>query len=67
MTHRTVAASQEDRQFLDSISLAEMVEQQRSREGEQAPPDFAARIGGAGIPDLDAAAIRLDGTRVTNT
>ena len=57
-------------EFLDSISLAEMVEQQRSREVKQAPRQISVlreHRAALEFPTSTLQPIRLDGTRVTNT
>jgi Rrf2 family iron-sulfur cluster assembly transcriptional regulator len=57
-------------EFLDSISLAEMVEQQRSREVKQAPRQISVlreHRAALEFPTSTLQPIRVDGTRVTNT
>ncbi len=57
-------------EFLDSISLADMVEQQRSREVKQAPRQISVlreHRAALEFPTSTLQPIRLDGTRVTNT
>jgi Rrf2 family iron-sulfur cluster assembly transcriptional regulator len=57
-------------EFLDSISLAEMVEQQRSREVKQAPRQISVlreHRAALEFPTSTLQPIRVDGTRLTNT
>ena len=56
-------------EFLDSVTLAEMVDQQRSRETRQAPRQISVRRehrAALEFPTSTLQPIRLDGTRLTN-
>jgi Rrf2 family iron-sulfur cluster assembly transcriptional regulator len=56
-------------EFLDSVSLAEMVDQQRSRETRQAPRQISVlreHRAALEFPTSTLQPIRLDGTRLTN-
>lgn len=56
-------------EFLDSVSLAEMVDQQRSRETRQAPRQISVlreHRAALEFPTSTLQTIRVDGTRVTN-
>ena len=57
-------------EFLDSVSLAEMVEQQRSRETRQAPRQISVlreHRAALEFPTSTLQPIRVDGTRSTNS
>ncbi len=57
-------------EFLDSVSLAEMVEQQRSRETVQAPKQISVlreHRAALEFPTSTLQPIRVDGTRVTTS
>ena len=56
-------------EFLDSVSLAEMVDQQRSRETRQAPRQISVlreHRAALEFPTSTLQPIRVDGTRLTN-
>lgn len=56
-------------EFLDSVTLAEMVDQQRSRETRQAPRQISVlreHRAALEFPTSTLQPIRLDGTRLTN-
>ena len=56
-------------EFLDSVTLAEMVDQQRSRETRQAPRQISVlreHRAALEFPTSTLQTIRVDGTRVTN-
>ena len=57
-------------EFLDSVTLANMVEQQRSRETRQAPRQISVlreHRAALEFPTSTLQPIRVDGTRLTNT
>jgi Rrf2 family iron-sulfur cluster assembly transcriptional regulator len=57
-------------EFLDSVTLANMVEQQRSRETRQAPRQISVlreHRAALEVPTSTLQPIRVDGTRLTNT
>ena len=57
-------------EFLDSVTLANMVEQQRSRETRQAPRQISVlreHRAALELPTSTLQPIRVDGTRLTNT
>jgi Rrf2 family iron-sulfur cluster assembly transcriptional regulator len=56
-------------EFLDSVTLAEMVDQQRSRETRQAPRQISVlreHRAALEFPTSTLQPIRVDGTRLTN-